>query len=108
MMIEDTFIRCYISSSSDDTPPLNIFEALLSAAIDENVHLDCLYFLLRREPDVIQKVLSLTTPAVVAAMDSNNNIGNENNSGINDGENDDNLSQTRTNPMKRKRKRKES
>ena len=107
-MIEDTFIRCYISSSSDDTPPLNIFEALLSAAIDENVHLDCLYFLLRREPDVIQKVLSLTTPAVVAAMDSNNNIGNENNSGINDGENDDNLSQTRTNPMKRKRKRKES
>ncbi|OEU18284.1 hypothetical protein FRACYDRAFT_236560 [Fragilariopsis cylindrus CCMP1102] len=105
-VVEETLIRCY--SSSDNTPPLNIVEALLSAAIDKAVHLDCLYFLLRRQPDVIQKLLSLTTPTVVVAMDSNNNIGNKNNNGINDGENDDNLSQRRMNPIKRKRKRQEN
>jgi hypothetical protein len=103
-VVEETLIRCYSSSSSDDTPLLNIVEALLSAAIEENIHLDCVYFLLRREPDVLQKLLSLTTPAAVAAMDSNNNIGIENNNGFNDGFNDDNLSQTKTNPKKRKRK----
>ncbi|OEU06238.1 hypothetical protein FRACYDRAFT_266188 [Fragilariopsis cylindrus CCMP1102] len=107
-VVEETLIRCYSSSSSDDTPPLNVVEAFLSAAIEENIHLDCLYFLLRREPDLIQKLLSFTTPAAVAAMDSNNNIGHEKNNGINDGENDDNLSQTRSNPKKRKRKRKEN
>jgi hypothetical protein len=41
-----------------NTPPLNIEEAVLSAAIDENVHLDCVYFLIRREPDILQKLLS--------------------------------------------------
>jgi hypothetical protein len=37
-----------------DTTPINIEEALLSAAIDENIHLDCVYFLLRRHPDTIK------------------------------------------------------
>jgi hypothetical protein len=49
--------------------PANAVEALLSAAIDENVHLDCAYFLLRRQPDVLQQLLS-STPA---AAESNNN-----------------------------------
>ncbi|OEU12748.1 hypothetical protein FRACYDRAFT_270462 [Fragilariopsis cylindrus CCMP1102] len=55
-VVEDTLAHCY--ASSDNTPPLNIEEALLSAAIDENIHLDCVYFLLRREPDILRKLLS--------------------------------------------------
>jgi len=38
--------------------PLTIVEALMEAAVDENVHLDCSYFLLRREPDVLVRLLS--------------------------------------------------
>ena len=37
--------------------PLHIEEALMVAAADENVHLDCSYFLLRREPDVLLRLL---------------------------------------------------
>jgi hypothetical protein len=80
-IIEDTLIRCY--SSSDDTPPLNIEEALMTAAIDKDIHLDCVYFLLRRQPDILQKLLSsasTTKTAAVAAdmvaFDNNDNIIN--------------------------------
>mmetsp|Transcript_10563 Transcript_10563/g.12057 ORF Transcript_10563/g.12057 Transcript_10563/m.12057 type:complete len:134 (+) Transcript_10563:234-635(+) len=38
--------------------PLNIVEAVVMAAIDGNVHLDCVYFLLRREPHVWVRLLS--------------------------------------------------
>jgi hypothetical protein len=62
-VVEDTLARCY--ASSDNTPPLNIEEALLSAAIDENIHLDCVYFLLRREPDILQKVLSSSSSSSI-------------------------------------------
>jgi hypothetical protein len=55
--VEDTLIRCY-SSSSDDTPPLHVVNALMTAAIDANIHLDCVYFLMRRKPDVLMEVLS--------------------------------------------------
>ena len=55
--VEDTLIRCY-SSSSDDTPPLHVVNALMTAAIDETIHLDCVYFLMRRKPDVLMEVLS--------------------------------------------------
>ncbi|OEU12762.1 hypothetical protein FRACYDRAFT_263044 [Fragilariopsis cylindrus CCMP1102] len=54
--VEDTLIRCY-NSSSDDTPPLHIVSALMTAANDENIHLDCVYFLMRRKPDVLMKQL---------------------------------------------------
>jgi len=49
--IEDTLIRY------SDTP-INIVEALVMAAIDENIHLDGVYFLIRRQPDILQKLLS--------------------------------------------------
>jgi hypothetical protein len=62
-VIEETLIRYA------DTP-INIVDALITAAIDENVHLECVYFLLRREPDVLQKLLS-STPAVVAVKSNN-------------------------------------
>jgi hypothetical protein len=86
-VVEETLIR---SSSSDDTP-INITQALLSAAIDENVHLDCVYFLLRRQPDVLVKLLSSTPVAAAAATESNNN--NDGNEG---GDGNSNVSVTRT------------
>ncbi|OEU07300.1 hypothetical protein FRACYDRAFT_251103 [Fragilariopsis cylindrus CCMP1102] len=60
-VVEDTIAHCY--ASSDNTPTLNIEEALLSAAIDENIHLDCVYFLLRREPDLLLKLLPQLLPS---------------------------------------------
>ena len=36
----------------------NTAEALVLAVIDERIDLDCVYFLLRREPDMLQKLLS--------------------------------------------------
>ncbi|OEU11298.1 hypothetical protein FRACYDRAFT_246412 [Fragilariopsis cylindrus CCMP1102] len=96
MMIEDTFIRCY--SSSDDTPVVEALmtaavdeKALMMAAVDANIHLDCVYFLLRRQPDIVQKLLSsasITTMAAAAATDMV--VFNSNDNGIS--------------PKKRKRK----
>ena len=75
-MIEETLICCY--SFPDNTPPLNVVEALMTAAIDEDIHLDCVYFLLRRQPDILQKLLSsasITTidPNPMVVFNSNNN-----------------------------------
>jgi hypothetical protein len=67
-VVEDTLIR---SSSSDSTPRLIISEAIITAANDENIHLDCVYFLIQRQPDILQRLLSSTTP--VAAGSNNNN-----------------------------------
>ncbi|OEU18796.1 hypothetical protein FRACYDRAFT_237076 [Fragilariopsis cylindrus CCMP1102] len=90
-MIEDTFIRCY--SSSDDTPPLNVVEALMTAAVDEDIHLDCVYFLLRRQPDILQKLLSSASITTIATATANMVEFNSNNSSIS--------------PKKRKRKNKQ-
>jgi hypothetical protein len=100
-VMEDTPIS---SSSSESTPQLNIAEALIMAATDENIELDGVYFLLRREPDVLQQLLSSTPAAVAATMDSNNNIDNEKNHINNDNDENSNLSKTKTNPEKRRRK----
>ena len=74
--VEDTIARY------SDTP-FNVAQALLPAAIDASIHLDCLYFLLQREPDVLQKLISpLPAAAVAVAMDSSNNgDGDEGNGG---------------------------
>ncbi|OEU09154.1 hypothetical protein FRACYDRAFT_249072 [Fragilariopsis cylindrus CCMP1102] len=69
-IIEDTLGR-YSST------PINSADALLSAAIDENVHLYGVYFLLRRDPDMLQKLLSSSpssTSMAVADCDININI----------------------------------
>jgi hypothetical protein len=50
-VVEDTL-------NNPDIPSFNSVEALLSAAIDDDIHLDCVYFLMRRDPDVLQKLLS--------------------------------------------------
>ena len=82
-VIEESLIRCY-SLSLDNSPPLNIVEALLMAATDESVHLDCVYFLLRRQPDVLIKPLSVSIN-----NNNNNGNGNDNNSYVGDGDDGD-------------------
>jgi len=56
-VVEDTLIR-YITSFDNHASPLNIVDALMMAAIEENVHLDAVYTLIRRQPDILQKMLS--------------------------------------------------
>jgi hypothetical protein len=75
-VIEDALIRY------SDTP-INTVDALITAAIDKNVHLDGVYFLLRREPDVLQKLLSSTPVVVMGAVKSNND--NNDDYGSNEG-----------------------
>jgi hypothetical protein len=63
-VIEETLADHYhLNDDSDDDAngTYNIVDALITACIDEHIHLDCVYFLLRREPDVLQKILSLSS-----------------------------------------------
>jgi hypothetical protein len=86
--VEETLTR--YNSCSDNTSPLNIMEAFKAAVIDESVHIDCLYFLMQREPCVLQKLLSLKPEAMLeSGMDSTNSIiGNKNSNSSSDDEND--------------------
>jgi hypothetical protein len=81
-VVEDTLILSY--SSSNNTPLLNVVDALLTDAIDEHVHLDCVYFLMRREPDVLMKLLSYPSSTVAVENNSNSssNKSNDKNCGI--------------------------
>ena len=77
-VVEDT-LACHSGT------PVNVTEALLSAAIDEEVHLDCVYFLLRREPDLLLKLLpqllpSSSSSALASASGSPNDNDDDNNS----------------------------
>jgi hypothetical protein len=91
-ILEDT-----LSTRLALTTPINVEEALIMAAIDENIHLDCVYFLERRQPDILQKLLSQSSPST--PVDSSSNIDNSNNR--DDDDNDDGDS-----PSKKGRKRK--
>jgi len=75
--IEETLIHSSVSDSI--IPLLNILMALVMAAIDENIHLDCVYFLLRREPDILQKLPS-STPVAVAVIETFANEANRHDS----------------------------
>ena len=70
-VIEDTLAR-YTSS---DNAPVNITDAFVVVAIDKSIHLDYVYFLLRRQPDLMVKFLSSRTAtlASVAASSSGPN-----------------------------------
>jgi hypothetical protein len=98
-VVEDTLIR-YTSSSSLNldhaTPHLNIVDALLSAAIDENVDLDCVYFLMRRHPDILMKLLpqlssGMSSTTVVSAS-KNDDDANGNSNSNSTSKNDDEIS----------------
>ena len=80
-VIEDTLIHY---TSSDNTP-INFVEALLIAAIDDNIHLDCVYFILRRHPDLLVTLLLSSTPAAA----STSMTGSNNNSNEDDADNDE-------------------
>jgi hypothetical protein len=75
-VIEHTLIRSSSSSSSsssdtNNTPSLSIVEALIMAAIDENTHLDCVYFLLRGHPDLmLVKLLSQSSPSSLSKSEA--------------------------------------
>ncbi|OEU12999.1 hypothetical protein FRACYDRAFT_243419 [Fragilariopsis cylindrus CCMP1102] len=70
-VVEDNLAR-YSTSLDNHAPPFNIVEALMMAAIDENVHLDSVYFLIRREPDILQKLLaSSSLSSIESATNSN-------------------------------------
>jgi hypothetical protein len=89
-VVEDTLARY-----SDDTP-ITITEALAMAAIDENIHLDCVYFLLRRQPDVLVKLHSNNEDG------AGDNKGNDGNNGKN------NVLVTDTKDLRKKRKREQN
>jgi hypothetical protein len=61
MVIESTLVDYYSENNNNKNGSIisyNASDALLSAVIDENVHLDGIYFMLRRQPDILQKLLS--------------------------------------------------
>ena len=72
-IVEDTLIRY------SDTP-INITEALMMAAMNKNIHLACVYFLIRRQPDILHKLLSSKQATVTAmTIDSSTNEATSNN-----------------------------
>merc|ERR1712192_77941 len=92
--VEETLAR-YSS-----TTPINSIDALMLAAIDERIHLDCVYFLLRRAPEaLIQMVVSASTSTIntnttngVAGRDTDVGVergGGKEEGGIDDVDNDD-------------------
>ena len=60
-------------------PQLHIFEALLSVAIDEEIHLDCVYFLLRREPDVLVNFMMSSSVGVSCSNDDDDDTNSNEN-----------------------------
>ena len=68
--------------SSDN--PYDAVEASVAAAIDENVDLDGVFFLLRRQPDILQKLLSASPPNDSGTCDDNKN-GCDGNDGVGGG-----------------------
>jgi hypothetical protein len=82
-IVEDILVDYKRLPSLDDdsaTGPYDVVDALINAAIDENIHLDCVYFLIRRHPDVIVKLLSKlssSAAAAAAAVSTSNDDDND-------------------------------
>ena len=96
-IVEETIIR-YSSSS------LNIMEVLITAAFDKIIGLDCVYFLLRRQPDLLMELLSSTTPVASAMVTVSKKNNNED--GDDDEENDGNSNAIDTSELNSSKKRK--
>ena len=75
-LVEQVLIDC-----SDN--PYNPVEALVGAAIDENIALDGVYFILRRQPDILQTLLSpsLTNNSNMRDSCRNGHFGHNSSSG---------------------------
>ena len=59
-----------ITASNSSTTPIHRMDALLLAAIDDTIHLDGVYFLLRRQPDVV--LTQLRRQSGLSAIDDDN------------------------------------
>jgi hypothetical protein len=69
-VIEETLICCNSCSSSsyDNSLELNVAYVLLTAVVNEDIHLDCV----RRHPDVLIKLLSISSLTTIEeALESN-------------------------------------
>ncbi|OEU14512.1 hypothetical protein FRACYDRAFT_269597 [Fragilariopsis cylindrus CCMP1102] len=68
-IIEETLLDFQRRSDDDNNNgSYNIVDALVTAAIDEDIHLDCVYFLLRRHPDVLHKLLLSSTSSLSSSV----------------------------------------
>lgn len=94
MKVIESTLRRYWDCHYDTAHPL------ILAAIDRKIDLDCVYFLLRREPDVLQKLLS---SAGSPCNDCNGN-GNGDGNGIDNNDEKESSTTTTANPRKRKQK----
>jgi hypothetical protein len=65
------------NNNSNNTGPYNVVDALITAAINETIHLDCVYFLFRREPDILVKLLSSSSTMIDETSESNDNDGGD-------------------------------
>lgn len=45
-------------------------DTILTAAMDESIHLDCVYFLLRRQPDALRRLLFCTIQRPISSSSS--------------------------------------
>jgi len=78
---KDGVTRIVEDTLNNSVIPLTIVETVVMAAADENIHLDCSYFLLRREPDVLVRLLS-------APHHNNNDDDDDGGGGEDDHDND--------------------
>merc|ERR1712032_1503455 len=74
-VVEETLARY------SPTTPVNSMDALLLAAIDERIHLDCVYFLLRRQPHVLMRMLP---PRLTNNNNKNSSITGDQDSTVDD------------------------
>ncbi|OEU23279.1 hypothetical protein FRACYDRAFT_233452 [Fragilariopsis cylindrus CCMP1102] len=65
-------LACTFKRYTEDV--MKVVEDILIPAIDENIHLDCVYFLLRREPDVMQLTSSSLTLSSLTLESNDNNL----------------------------------
>ena len=65
-------------------------EVLIPAAIDKIIGLDCVYLLLRRQPDLWVELLSSTTPVALTMVKVSKKNTNEDGDDDDDEENDGN------------------
>lgn len=65
-----------ITASNSSTTPIYIINALFLAAIDDSIHLDGVYFLLRRQPDGV--LSQIRQQSGLSANDDDNEDGKRN------------------------------
>merc|ERR1712183_905561 len=75
-VVEETLARY------SPTTPVNSMDTLLLAAIDERIHLDCVYFLLRRAPDALIRMVVSTSTSTNNTNTTNGVGGRDTNVGV--------------------------